>query len=106
MEAYAVIETGGKQYLVRKNSKLDIERLPGEAGATIELAPVLACSDGASLKVGTPAIAGAKVVARVVKQFKARKVVAFKKKRRKGYKKKIGHRQQLTRVEIADIIGG
>ncbi len=103
MDAYAVVETGGKQYLVKQNSQLDVEKLAGEAGAGLTLDRVLAVSDGQTLKVGAPVITGASVIAEIVKQFRGEKVVSFKKKRRKGYHKKIGHRQSLTRLTIKEI---
>jgi large subunit ribosomal protein L21 len=104
MEAYAVIETGGKQYRVIKGNVLEIERLEAEAGKKIDSFRVLAVSDGKDLTVGTPAVAGAKVTAEVMAQFRGPKVIAFKKKRRKGFHKKIGHRQELTKVRV-DAIG-
>lgn len=103
MEAYAVVETGGKQYMVKKGSVLDVELLEGEPGKKVELARVLAVSDGSSLKIGTPAVAGAAVTVEILKQFRGEKIVAFKKKRRKGYHKKIGHRQELMRVKVASL---
>jgi large subunit ribosomal protein L21 len=103
MEAYAVVETGGKQYLVKQNSELDVELLAGEAGAALTFDRVLAISDGQQLKVGAPVLAGATVTAAIIKQFRGPKVVSFKKQRRKGYHKKIGHRQSLTRVTIKAI---
>ena len=104
MEAYAVIETGGKQYRVQKDDVLAVELLDGaEAGKQIELGRVLAFNDGSGLKIGTPVVAGAKVLAEVVAEFRAPKVVAFKKKRRKGYHRKVGHRQDLLKVKIASI---
>ena len=104
MEAYAVIETGGKQYRVQKDDVLAVELLEGaEAGKPIELGRVLAFNDGSGLKIGTPVVAGAKVMAEVVAEFRAPKVVAFKKKRRKGYHRKVGHRQDLLKVKIASI---
>ena len=105
MDAYAVVETGGKQYMVRKGDVLAVERLDGEAGAKVTLDCVLAVSDGTALKVGTPTVAGASVTAEVVKQFRGEKVIAFRKKRRKGYKKKRGHRQDLTQIKVAEIAG-
>lgn len=104
MEPYAVIETGGKQYRVEKGSVIEVERLTVEAGGKVEIPAVLAASDGKELMIGTPHIKGAKVMGEVVAQFRGPKVVAFKKKRRKGYKKKIGHRQELTRVRIVECI--
>ena len=104
MEAYAVIETGGKQYRVQKDDVLAVELLEGaEAGKPIELGRVLAFNDGTGLKVGTPVVAGVKVTAEVIAEFRAPKVVAFKKKRRKGYHRKVGHRQDLLKVKIASI---
>ena len=105
MEAYAVIETGGKQYRVQANDVFDIELTEGEAGAAITLDSVLAISNGSELVVGTPTVAGASVVAEIVEQHRGKKVVAFKKNRRKGYHKKIGHRQELTKIRIKEIKG-
>lgn len=106
MEAYAVIETGGKQYRVEKDSILDIELLDdAEPGASVEFSNVLAVSDGTSLTVGAPLVSGAVVKATVVNEFRGKKVIAFKKKRRKGYKRKVGHRQDLLKVQIAEICG-
>lgn len=103
MEAYAVVKTGGKQYRVRPGDVLDIEKLPGEEGTTVELRPVLALSDGATLRIGTPILEEAKVTAAVVQQFRGPKLIAFKKKRRKGYSRTKGHRQSLTRIRIDSI---
>ena len=103
MEAYAVIETGGKQYRVGEGQVLDVERLEGEAGSKITVDRVLALSDGTSLSVGTPTVSGAKVTVEVLEHLRAPKVVSFKKKRRKGYKKKIGHRQELTRIKVLQL---
>ena len=103
MEAYAVVETGGKQYLVHKNDKLEVEKLPAEKGAAVTLDRVLAVSDGQTLKVGSPVVSGAAVLADVVDQIRGPKVVSFKKKKRKGYHKKIGHRQSLTCLCVKDI---
>ena len=104
MEAYAVIETGGKQYKVAKDDEIEIELIEGaEAGKSISFDRVLAVNDGTSLKVGTPVVEGASVTAEVIEQFRGPKVVAFKKKRRKGYHRKVGHRQELLRVKITAI---
>jgi large subunit ribosomal protein L21 len=103
MEPYAVVETGGKQYRVSKGDALAVELLEGEAGQSLELASILAVSDGNELKIGTPYLTGAKVVAEIVKHQKAPKVVAFKKKRRKGYKRKVGHRQPQTMIRVTAI---
>ena len=104
MEAYAVIETGGKQFRVQKDDVVSVELLDGaEAGQTIELGRVLALNDGSGLKIGSPLVENAKVTAEVLEEYRAKKVVAFKKKRRKGYHRKVGHRQNLLRVKIASI---
>lgn len=104
MEAYAVIETGGKQYRVQKDDVVSIELLDGvEASQTVEFDRVLAVNDGSGLKVGKPTVEGAKVTAEALEIFRAPKVVAFKKKRRKGYHRKVGHRQDLLRVKITAI---
>ena len=104
MEAYAVIETGGKQYRVCEGDVFDVELLnDAETGANIEF-EVLAVSDGKELKVGTPRVEGAKVVASVVDEhLRGKKIYSFKKKRRKGYRRKIGHRQELTRIKVETI---
>lgn len=103
MEAYAVIETGGKQYRVSEGSTLEIELLADEAGAKVQLDRVLAISDGSSLAVGSPTVDGAAVTVEILEHLRGPKVVSFKKKRRKGYKRKVGHRQELTRVKVLSL---
>jgi large subunit ribosomal protein L21 len=103
MKAYAVVETGGKQYRVSPNCWLDVELLEGEVGDKIKLDQVLALSDGESLKVGAPVLQGATVDAEIIDRHRADKVVAFKKKRRKGYTRKVGHRQNLVRLKVTAI---
>jgi len=103
MEAYAVVGTGGKQYRVKAGDTLKVELLEGEAGSTVVLDTVFAVSDGKDLKVGAPLVKDAKVSALIVEHTKAPKVVAFKKKRRKGYRRKVGHRQPLTVLRVASI---
>ena len=103
MQAYAIVETGGKQYRVSAGEQLKVERIYSDVGAKVEVGPVLAISDGASLTIGTPEVAGAKVLAEVVKHFRGPKLVAYKKKRRKGYARKIGHRQEMTLLKIDSI---
>ena len=98
---YAVILTGGKQYRVKAGDTLSVERLEGEGD--IELASVLAVSDGTTLKIGAPYVEGAKVVLTIVGDELADKVVNYKKRRRKGYARKVGHRQQLTKVVVKSI---
>jgi len=103
---YAIIRTGGKQYRVAKESIIDVDLLPLEEGADLEINDVLFLKTGENdFKVGTPLIEGAKVTAKVVKSFKDKKVIVFKKKRRKGYRKTQGHRQQYTRIQITEIQG-
>lgn len=103
MEAYAVIETGGKQYRVTTNDTLRVERLEQPVGDKVEPGRVLAVSDGTTLTIGTPAVGGAKVTLTVLEHVLAKKVVSFKKKRRQGYKRKQGHRQQHTVVRVDSI---
>jgi large subunit ribosomal protein L21 len=103
MQAYAVIETGGKQYLVKEGSVLDVEKLAGQPGAAVDIERVLAISDGKTLKVGAPTVSGAKVTAKIVEAFRGPKLIVFKKKRRKGYHKKAGHRQPLLKLQITAI---
>ena len=100
MEAYAVLQTGGKQYRVTPGVTFEIERLEAEAGQDVELNEVMALSDGNELKIGMPYVEGAKVVLSVIGHKRGKKVVNFKKKRRKGYSRKVGHRQELTVVTV------
>ena len=101
--AYAIIKTGGKQYRVAAGDKIDVEKLDASVGDTVTLGEVLASGEGDSLTIGSPFIDGAKVVAKVVDQFRDKKVIAFKFKRRKGHHKTKGHRRQLTRLEIVSL---
>lgn len=100
---YAIIRTGGKQYQVEAGSRLRVEKLTGEVGETIELDDVLLVADGDDVKIGQPVLEGAKVTATIKEQDKAKKVLVFKKKRRKGYQVKRGHRQMYTALEINEI---
>ena len=99
---YAVIKTGGKQYRVAKDAVLKIERLDGEVGASITFPEVLMVG-GDNPVVGTPTVAGASVTATVLEQTRGEKLIIFKKRRRKNYRRRNGHRQHLTVVRIADI---
>ena len=99
---YAVIKTGGKQYRVAKNDVIKIERLDGEVGSTVTFPEVLMVG-GDSPAVGAPTVAGASVTATVLEQTRGEKVIIFKKRRRKNYRRRNGHRQYLTVVRIADI---
>ncbi len=100
---YAVIRTGGKQYKVAKNDVVVVEKLAAEKGKTVELGDVLMVVDGATAKVGSPTLAGAKVTATVLEQAKGDKVIVFKKRRRKNSRRKNGHRQFETTLRIVDI---
>ena len=100
---YAIIRTGGKQYQVSAGSLVRVEKIAGNIGDTVELREVLAVFDGDTSKIGQPVVAGAVVTARIVEQDKAKKVLVFKKKRRKGYRVKRGHRQMFTALEISGI---
>ena len=96
---FAIIKTGGKQYRVKKDDILLVEKIEGKDGAKISFDEVLAVGD----RVGTPTVKGASVAAEIVKQARGEKVIVFKKIRRHGYKRKNGHRQYLTLVKIVDI---
>ncbi len=100
---YAIIQTGGKQYRVSPGDVLRVERLSGERGEEVLLDQVLLVAAGQEISVGQPNIAGARVRAEIVRQAKAKKVMVFKKKRRKNYRKKQGHRQLYTALEIKEI---
>jgi large subunit ribosomal protein L21 len=100
---YAVVVSGGKQYKVREGEVLRLEKIPGEIGDPISFDDVLLYSDGENLQIGQPVLKNAKVTGRVVEQGKARKIIVFKFKRRKRYRRKQGHRQQFTAVKIDSI---
>ena len=101
---YAIIQTGSKQYKVAVGDIVEVEKLGLEAGAEVTFDQVLAVAgDDGKLNIGTPMVEGAKVSAKVLDNFRAKKVVVFKMKRRKGYRRTQGHRQNLTRVEITAI---
>ncbi len=103
MDAYAVVETGGKQYRVKTGDSLAVERLDSEVGKKVVLSAVLAVSDGKKLSVGTPEVSGKKVSAEVVSHIRGPKLVSYKQKRRKGSSRKKGHRQELTVLKINKI---
>lgn len=103
---FAVIKTGGKQYRVAANDVLTIEKLEAAAGDSVEFNEVLMVGEGAGATIGAPLVAGAMVVAEVVEHGRARKVIAFKKRRRQNSKRKRGHRQHQTIVRITDILTG
>ena len=103
MKAYAAIETGGKQYRVEPGDILQVERLSAAAGEKLALRPVLALCDGTALLVGNPHLPDAKVTATVLRHLRGPKLIAYKQKRRKGYSRKKGHRQELTELKIEGI---
>ena len=100
---FAVMRSGGKQYRVAPNDIIRVEKLEAEVGATVSLDEVLLVGEGDAVTVGTPAIDGASVVAEVLDQFRGPKVLVFKKKRRKNYRRKQGHRQALTLLRVTEI---
>ena len=102
---YAVIETGGKQYKVSEGDVIYIEKLDVEAGAEVAFDKVLLIGEGSDVKVGAPVVDGVSVAGKVIKNDKAKKVVVYKYKPKKGYHKKQGHRQPYTKVEITKING-
>ena len=103
---FAVIKTGGKQYRVAADDVLTVEKLAGDAGEMVEFAEVLMVGEGSSATIGAPLVDGAMVTAEVVEQGRARKVIAFKKRRRQNSKRTRGHRQHETTVRIAEILTG
>ncbi len=103
-DMYAVIKTGGKQYRVAKDDVIVVERLAGSAGDKIELDQVLMLDDGKGPTLGTPLVDGARVAATVLDQSRGDKIIVFKKKRRKNYRRTMGHRQDLTVLRITDIL--
>jgi large subunit ribosomal protein L21 len=102
---YAVIKTGGKQYRVSPGDRLRVEKLPGEAKSTITFDQVLMVGGDAAIRVGKPSVEGVKVTAEIVKQDRAKKIIVFKMKRRKNYRRKNGHRQPFTELHITGIEG-
>jgi large subunit ribosomal protein L21 len=100
---YAVIKTGGKQHKVSQGDEISIEKINGSKGETVVFDEVLMVSSGDDVKIGTPFLEGARVEGEIIDQTKAGKINVFKMKRRKGFKKKTGHRQKLTRMKIKDI---
>jgi len=103
---YAVIKTGGKQYRVAAGDEIRIEKLPGEVGDTVLFDQVLLTSDGETVEVGQPFLENSKVAGRIAGHGKNRKVLVYKYKKRKGYRRKNGHRQQYSLVKIGDIESG
>ncbi len=100
---YAVFQSGGKQYKVSAGEEIRLERLPGEVGEDVVFDRVLLASDGENVQVGNPYLGDARVRGRIARHHKDRKIVVFKYKRRKGYRKTRGHRQPYTLVRIEDV---
>ena len=106
IKMYAIVEISGKQFKVEKKQKLFVNRLDVAEGKKISFDNVLMLNDGSKPTVGTPNLSGVQVEAKILKHFKSDKVIVFKKKRRKGYKVRNGHRQSITEIEISDILTG
>lgn len=102
---FAVIKTGGKQYRVAPGDMLTVEKLAGDAGSQIEFGEVLMAGSSEELQIGAPFVAGAKVMAELVEHTRGPKLIAFKKRRRKNSRRKKGHRQDLVRIRIMEIVG-
>ncbi len=102
---YAIVEIAGQQFKVERGVKVYVHRLDANEGAKVEFDKVLLVDNGGKVQVGTPSIDGAKVAATVLSHLKGDKVIVFKKKRRKGYQKSNGHRQQLTQILVQGILG-
>lgn len=100
---YAVVATGGKQYKVQRGDVLRVEKLAGDVGSEVAFDKVLMFSDGENVQIGQPVVEGAVVKGRIIEQGKSKKVIVFKYKRRKRYRRKQGHRQQYTAVKIDAI---
>ena len=102
---YAVIKTGGKQYRVAEGDLLRVEKIKGEVGAVVEFDDILMIVNGERVEIGRPILSDSKVVGEIVEQGKGKKIIVFKSKRRKGYRRKKGHRQQYTALKIKEIKG-
>lgn len=102
---YAIIETGGKQYRVEKGDVIDVELLSLDGQNTVEFKRVLFLNNGSAIKVGNPHLQNSLVSGELMKEVKGEKVVAFKYKKRKGIRRKVGHRQRYSRVKITEIVG-
>lgn len=100
---YAIIKTGGKQFRVSEGQSVRVEKLPGDPGDAVTLGEVLLVGGDGQTRIGTPRLEGASVSAEIVAQDRAKKIVVYKKKRRKGYHKKQGHRQAYTELKITGI---
>ena len=102
---YAIVEIAGQQFKVEEDKKLFVHHLDAEQGDSLDFEKVLLVDNDGKVAVGTPTVKGAKVTAKVLEHVQGDKVIVFKKKRRKGYKKKNGHRQQFTQIQVETIVG-
>jgi large subunit ribosomal protein L21 len=100
---YAIVNIAGQQFKVEKDQQIIVHRLEGEEGKKLDFKEVLLVDDGGKIKVGAPSVKGAAVSATILNHLRGEKVIIFKKKRRKGYEKKTGHRQDLTKIQIQGI---
>jgi large subunit ribosomal protein L21 len=100
---YAIVNIAGQQFKVQKDQQIVVHRLTGEEGKKLEFNDVVMVDNGGKIKVGVPAVKGASVSAKIIGHMRGDKVIVFKKKRRKGYQKQNGHRQDLTRIQIENI---
>lgn len=100
---YAIIETGGKQYRVQEGDTLNVEKLPAENGQSVEIDKVLAVVNGEEIKIGTPLVQGAKVILKVLRNGRDKKIIVFKYKAKKNYRRKQGHRQPFSHVLVEKI---
>ena len=100
---YAVIQTGGKQYRVAPGDRLRVEKLPGERGATLTFENILMVGGEGAVRVGKPVLEGVKVTAQITAQDRGKKIIVFKMKRRKNYRRKRGHRQPFTEIKITGV---
>ncbi len=102
---YAIVEIAGQQFKVEKDKKLFVHQLDAKEGDSVEFEKVLLVDNDGAVAVGTPTVSGAKITAKVLAHVKGEKVIVFKKKRRKGYQKMNGHRQQFTQIQVETIVG-
>ncbi len=102
---YAIVEIAGQQFKVEKGQQIFTHRLQGDVDAALVFDKVLLVDNEGTLSIGAPVVSGASIKAKIVEHLKGEKVIVFKKKRRKGYRKKNGHRQALTKIEIQEIVG-
>ena len=100
---YAIVTIAGQQFKVEKDQQIIVHRLEGEEGKKVDFNEVLLVDDGGKVKVGAPSVKGASVSAKIINHLRGDKVIIFKKRRRKGYEKKTGHRQDLTKIQIEGI---